>query len=767
MPSKRNGAHLRSAGAHQAPRRRRRGDRARGRSALAAVAPRQRQRATARARHRPAPPPRRHRRSPPSSASPSWPTAAGPRRPPRAPRSTIEPAGTTIDRLAKAEAPGPGHVGHPVAAPRARRRPSRAAPAWRRSSTPAEHGRWPARSSRGQGGRHSPTCSRHTAAGEVTWACLGEVAGKPWTSIGGQASWGDIKPAHEAPDTSASGLLTFANATVGFFGRNDIGTIDLQSDAYSDWVRRLERSIPYFGGPEGTPFERFLLLPEINVVGTTEAEVNAKAGARKAELTVAYPAPMAQADAVMVSSAGAPPNGAAARPREGVAGERVERARRAAPQGGLPAPGVLQALRLSSGRTWCDEAHAASAATLLLAAALAGCTSATTGRRAPRRRHPRPPTWRTADPGDCVTVDVTVSPEKIVLLTDLARTFNQQRNTVAGRCVFVRPQKKSSGAAASLLADGWGDTAANGPQPVIWSPAASGWGSIVNQRLADKGQPAIAPASKAFMLTPLVIAMPKPMAEALGYPAKPIGFKDIAELAKDPQGWAKYGHPEWGPFRLGKTNPNFSTSGLNFTLAEYYAATGKTKGLTSEDLDRPDVRAVRQGRGERRRALRRHDADVPQQLVPRRRSGHGPHVHVGRRRRGEVGARLQQRQPGRRAGRRRGAEAAEGAARRHLPERGHALLRQPPHHPGRALGVGRAEAGRRALPRLRAAAGQPAARAAVRVPARQPAGRRGRADRGGQRRRPERAAVGARGAFAAGAREGPRQVGRAAQAGDG
>ena len=58
-------------------------------------------------------------------------------------------------------------------------------------------------------------------------------------------------------------------------------------------------------------------------------------------------------------------------------------------------------------------------------------------------------------------------------------------------------------------------------------------------------------------------------------------------LANDPEGWGSVGHPEWGPFRLGKTNPNFSTSGLNFTIAEYYAATGKTSGLTIEDLARP------------------------------------------------------------------------------------------------------------------------------------------------------------------------------------
>ncbi len=119
---------------------------------------------------------------------------------------------------------------------------------------------------------------------------------------------------------------------------------------------------------------------------------------------------------------------------------------------------------------------------------------------------------------------------------------------------------------------------------MIWSPAASAWAGIVNDRAGGK---VLAPAGTPFMLTPLVIAMPKPMAEALGWPNTQLGFKDLLRLADDPQGWGSVGHPEWGPFRLGKTNPNFSTSGLNFTIAEYYAAVGKTQGLTIEDLARP------------------------------------------------------------------------------------------------------------------------------------------------------------------------------------
>jgi len=188
------------------------------------------------------------------------------------------------------------------------------------------------------------------------------------------------------------------------------------------------------------------------------------------------------------------------------------------------------------------------------------------------------------DPGNCITLDAAISPEKIALFTDLATKFNASPTAVLnGKCIYVRPYKKSSGAAAQLLVNGWKDPANDGEQPEIWSPAASAWGAIVNQR---SGKETVT-GGKSFMLTPLVIAMPKPMAEALGYPAKQLGFADIVALAKNPEGWAAYGHPEWGPFRLGKTNPNFSTSGLNFTIAEYYAATGKTAGLTKEDLASP------------------------------------------------------------------------------------------------------------------------------------------------------------------------------------
>lgn len=193
----------------------------------------------------------------------------------------------------------------------------------------------------------------------------------------------------------------------------------------------------------------------------------------------------------------------------------------------------------------------------------------------------------------CVVVDASVSPEKIELLTAMADEFNRSDLATARvdgeeKCVAVAVQSKASGGAAQLLDSGW-DEASEGPRPVIWSPASSAWKTVLNERFSSSGREPIANDATPFMLTPLVIAMPEPMAEALGWPDEPIGWNDVLGLARSQQGWAEFGHPEWGAFRLGKTNPNFSTSGLSALIAQTYAAANKRDGLSAEDLGKPEV----------------------------------------------------------------------------------------------------------------------------------------------------------------------------------
>ncbi|MFV0524405.1 MAG: extracellular solute-binding protein [Acidimicrobiales bacterium] len=187
---------------------------------------------------------------------------------------------------------------------------------------------------------------------------------------------------------------------------------------------------------------------------------------------------------------------------------------------------------------------------------------------------------------DCTAIDIVVSSEKADLMTTLGREFNRSgAATGDGTCIQVFTSVMASGQATTRLAEGW-DPESDGPAPVIWSPASSTWGAVLGQRTG--GAPLVTEGAP-MMVTPLVIAMPRPMAEALGWPAEPLGWADVLALATNPDGWAAHGHPEWGPFRLGKTNPNFSTSGLAALIAQNYAAVGSSTDLTAPDLLRPEV----------------------------------------------------------------------------------------------------------------------------------------------------------------------------------
>jgi Ca-activated chloride channel family protein len=189
----------------------------------------------------------------------------------------------------------------------------------------------------------------------------------------------------------------------------------------------------------------------------------------------------------------------------------------------------------------------------------------------------------------CRTVTVAASSEKAALMQKIAAAYRDSGRTVNGTCYDISVRAAASGSAETALAAGWDETV-NGPAPDVWTPAASTWVSLLRSDLTASDRPNIVPAtSSSVTSTPLVLAMPEPMATALGWPDTPIGWFDVLTLARDPQGWAAKGHPEWGRFTLGKTNPNVSTSGLAATIGALVAATGTSSDLTAAALQRPDV----------------------------------------------------------------------------------------------------------------------------------------------------------------------------------
>ena len=127
-------------------------------------------------------------------------------------------------------------------------------------------------------------------------------------------------------------------------------------------------------------------------------------------------------------------------------------------------------------------------------------------------------------------------------------------------------------------------------QPVVWSPGEMTWVDQLNARWNRENQtPVISKACEPTVLTPVGLAMWRPMAEALGWPEDPISWAELIALANDPKGWASHGHPEWGRLQLGHTHPQYSSAGLLFMASVIYAINGKTDNITPDDIYAPKV----------------------------------------------------------------------------------------------------------------------------------------------------------------------------------
>src|SRR5919197_1514030 len=183
-------------------------------------------------------------------------------------------------------------------------------------------------------------------------------------------------------------------------------------------------------------------------------------------------------------------------------------------------------------------------------------------------------------PKGALAVRFAYSPEKADLLKPLIREFNQKQVAVGGKRVFVETVDAedeggyNSGDAEHALAT-------NRLQLDAWSPASSFWGRLLNYQTDS----AVVPDDNPSVVgTPLVFAMWRPLAQALGWPQKKISYTDILKLATAPGGWASVGHPEFGRFKYVHTNPDSSTSGAEAITGSYYAFAGKKEGLTQQDV---------------------------------------------------------------------------------------------------------------------------------------------------------------------------------------
>lgn len=174
--------------------------------------------------------------------------------------------------------------------------------------------------------------------------------------------------------------------------------------------------------------------------------------------------------------------------------------------------------------------------------------------------------------GDPLRLTVAASLDQFATMDKLATQYNAGNRTVSGHCVAVKIRPAAPSTIAAELSAIW-DEGRNGARPDVWVPDSSAWLLVAAARQeAAVVLPTGAPPSVAT--SPVVLAMQRPMAEALGWPEREIGLTDLltsfsehtSESVQRKTGeaktWAQFGHPEWGSLRLGLSDPTRSTAGL-------------------------------------------------------------------------------------------------------------------------------------------------------------------------------------------------------------
>src|SRR5215469_1704650 len=120
--------------------------------------------------------------------------------------------------------------------------------------------------------------------------------------------------------------------------------------------------------------------------------------------------------------------------------------------------------------------------------------------------------------------------EKEKWINDATAAFNRSGiKTSGGKAIFVRSLPMGSGESIDNILSGR-------MQAHLVSPASGAFIKLGNAESRTKTGKDLIASPDNLVLSPVVIAMWKPMAEAIGWGKKPLGWSDVLALARNPKG---------------------------------------------------------------------------------------------------------------------------------------------------------------------------------------------------------------------------------------
>jgi len=167
-------------------------------------------------------------------------------------------------------------------------------------------------------------------------------------------------------------------------------------------------------------------------------------------------------------------------------------------------------------------------------------------------------------PADDVVLSVVTSPDQQGVVRELAAAWERQGHRFDGQCGAILVRGQESAAVGQSLTP-----TQNGAAPSsrvdVWMPDSSTW---ITSAAARPGMARLFAYNRPSVASsPIVLAAPRPMADALGWPQEPVSWTKLGLQRINGQTWSDYGHPEWGELRLGVGDPRQSTAALGTLLS--------------------------------------------------------------------------------------------------------------------------------------------------------------------------------------------------------
>jgi Ca-activated chloride channel family protein len=185
--------------------------------------------------------------------------------------------------------------------------------------------------------------------------------------------------------------------------------------------------------------------------------------------------------------------------------------------------------------------------------------------------------------GDSV-LRVAVARAAVEAVQQSATRWNEQKTVVYDHCVRIEVAALDSSRVFAGLTGEW-NTETLGPRPQAWLPESSFW---VN-RLAAANNGLIGSSPESVASSPIVLAVPSEAVKPLTA-GNSVTYGDLASLTSAPDGWARYGKPEWGRFTVAIPDPaSNAASALALQCAIAGASPQRSGPVTPETLTLPAV----------------------------------------------------------------------------------------------------------------------------------------------------------------------------------